>query len=428
MSTALLAACRHGVTGACIGLLILLPHGVTTLHAQEADRPPPVRVKSPFLDQLRGIEIGRLRLRPSFREEITFDDNIFLNDAGEGEGREADLIINTRPGIGASLGFNVLQIDASYVGQYRLYTIHPEQSTEGFEGDVDFDIQIADLLDIDGDFNAERGNRWFVEVSNDFSGKSDPLDDLIESDRVARLNDRFSLRTGYELSRKAEIAAFYRLNWFEVIENDFDRLDSLTQEVGVDYRHAIDPRLDVVGEIFYGHAMFFDSDLNDSRYVQGSAGLEGQLSRRASFSLHLGYQHREDLGNGNSTDGSDADEWIGRGALRYEIGPDTQAQLEFERSVQLATASNHKTTTIGRMLLTHHFTPKITGVARAEVQFEEPSRGGDSIRYRAGLRFDYRLTDWMTFDLDYLFQLNESEQPGRDFYNNRVTLGMNLQF
>ncbi|MBI4617782.1 MAG: outer membrane beta-barrel protein [Planctomycetes bacterium] len=383
---------------------------------------------SPFIEGLRGIEIGRVTIHPSFREEATFDDNIFLNDSGEGEGRVADLIFNTRPGIGVGFGFKVVQIDARYIAQYRRYILNPEESTTGLEGDFQFDVQIADLLDFESEVGGRRGSRLFFDFNNDLKADTQPLDDLFETERVARLVERYSAKGGYEISKKTQVALVHNLDYQEALNHDFERIDSLTLDIGLEAKHAITQRIDLVSESRYGQSRFFEDELNDSEFLEFLGGAEGQFSRRLSFSFLAGYHRRTNLGGGSNEDDSDADDFVGRGSLTYEIGPATQARVDLSRTVQLASGSNFKVTSIGRLRFTHQFTSKISGTLQGEVQRQEPSRGGDSTQYTASAKMEYRLTDWMFLDLEYQFRLNDSEVPSADFYNNRVTLGMNLTF
>ncbi len=421
--------CRHALIGICIGVLILLPHGVGFLYAQDSGGfEGGFQASSPFLDQLRGIEFGGLRIRPSFRQTITYDDNIFLNDAGEGEGREEDIISETQAGALLSFGLNVFEFDAKILPRYRYFMLHPEESTETLEGDFDFDFRIADLLDLKSDIGGRKGNRLFLETKNDVDLDSSPLDENLEPERLARISDNFFLKIGYELSKKAQIAGFYRLAYVESLENDFERINSLNHEAGLEFKYAVDPRLDYVAELLYGRAFHFERILDDSQYVQGLTGFEGQPARRLAFRFLAGAQHRFPIDSSPFVDENEVTALVFNGGATYEVGPNTRLGVDAIREIQLSTVSNFKTTTIGRVNVTHNFTPKITGVARAEVQHEEPSNGGESIRYKAGIRFDYRLTDWVHFDLEYEFQLNEAEERDADFYNNRVTLGMSLQF
>ena len=87
-------------------------HALEKPPKQQAEPEPGRQLKVPaWVKQMRKLKVWRIRFLPSYRQEVTFDDNIFLNDRGEGRGREADLIITERPGVRMEFNYKKINLN-----------------------------------------------------------------------------------------------------------------------------------------------------------------------------------------------------------------------------------------------------------------------------------------------------------------------------
>lgn len=424
----------NALTGLVLGLLVFLPRGVEVLYALEKSPKapaPPVQVRVPaWVKRIRNLRIWRIRFVPSYRQEITFDDNIFLNDRGEGKGREADLIITERPGVRVEFTYRKVNVSLDYRGEIRQYVNHPELNTRGFAGDVKLDLDIGldqDLIRI----QQQRG-RWYFKITDDIKGRTDAVD-LVDPKLVARLKNLLKVRTGLEFKR-GELYVEYENSYLYVFDSEFKRIQHMQHSVRLGSKMEVTPRWTVELMITPGLIDFDQGVLSDQQFVEVLARARGTLSPRLSTTLAIGYRHQRVVSQGASGDRSDFNGLVFDASMRWDLTQRTRLFVSAIRELQLSSVSNYKEATIGRISVVHELVPRrMIATLRLEVNHQQASDGPQSndprnTRFLAVLKLDYKFRSWLVFDISYQYQQNLSNQEDGDFYQNRVTVGMNFKF
>jgi len=427
---------RNALTGLVLGLLVFLPRGVEVLYALDKKQDTATKSRSPqahapaWVKRLGGLRIWRISFVPSYRQEVVFDDNIFLNNHGEGRGRQADLIITERPGVRVAFAYRQANVSLDYRGELRQYVHHPELNTRGFAGDVKLELNLGleqQLIKI----QRQRG-RFFFRANNDISGRTDAVD-LVSPELVARLRNQFTMRAGLEF-RGGEFYLQYNNKYVYVFEQEFKRIQHLQQSLTLGAKSQVTPRWTVELQLTPGLIEFDKSVLSDQQFIEVIGQARGTLSQNLSTTLRAGFRHQRVSRVGSNQDKSEFSGVVFNAALRWDLNQRTRLFLSAIRELQVSSVSNFKDATIAQVRLVHEFRPdRLLGTMSFEINHQRASDGPGkndprNTRFLAAFKLDYKFRSWLVFDISYQYQQNLSNQDDGEFYQNRLILGMNFKF
>jgi len=423
------------MTGLVLGLLVFLPRGVEVLYALEENpraEAPPAQVRVPtWVKRMRRLQVWRVSFSPSYRQHVTFDDNVFLNDRDEGRGRQADLIITERPGVRVAFAYRAVSVSLDYAGEIQQYVRHPELNTRGFAGDIQLELDLGLKKDKLLKLDLQR-RRWFVKVTNDVKGATDAVD-LASAKLVARVQNVFKLRTGLIL-KQGELYIEYGNSYLHVFDSELNQLQHMQHSLSLGAKSEISPRWTIDLRITPGLIDFERGTLSDQQFISVRAQARGKLSPRLSTTLSLGYRQQRVVNQGDNGDTSEFAGVAFAATLRWDLSQRTRLFVSAIRELQVSSVSNFKETTIGRISVVRELVARrLLASVELEVNHQKSSDGPErsdpqNTRFSAQLKLDYKFRSWLIFDISYQYQQNLSNQENGAFYRNTLSLGVNFKF
>ena len=371
------------------------------------------RFVKPFAPRLRA---GPLRIHPSLRTQIEYDDNILLEEKDERE----DVVYNIQPGAILELPIGTHQITAGYEADFEVFSKgrHSRQNDQNQNFFALADLRFPD---------------WYVNVLERLSETSGRSGTTF-TERIPRIDQSIHPKIGYRWKRLI-IESGFRHSVRDFRRQVDDSLDFQIVEFTQVFYYDLFARLKALLEYQFAQIDYDDNFTRNGTFNQVRVGLEGEVYRNLTVRLKTGGQWRNYEEDAKSTFKS----WVGEASAEYQARKNLKFQASFGREPIEATFGNvnYYTQHIFRLGAEYEFRPRWIAFSQFKYythHYAEPSQFGNIYAFRrdyhtsvrTGLRYLPR--EWFEIEMAYQFVQRDSNFPTLDYDNNRFSLSSTLSY
>jgi hypothetical protein len=403
-----------------LSLLVLAP----ALRAQEAVRPSlageaAAEARRQSIEQIPyNLLLGPVRFRFSITTGVEYNDNINLAETN----KQSDVIIRPQFNIDAIwpvTQLNTLKLDIGL--GYGFYLDHPNSNTNGVliqpGSQLAFDIFVQDFR---------------INLHDRFSLQQDPVAQLQLSNVAdyGRFENTAGVSVLWDLN-KAVLTFGYDHYTYVSTTDTFSYLDSNAEELSFSAYFALTSTTGAGIETSAVFDYYSQDFLNDSVTYSVGPFVETQITNYLKLRAAAGYQLIDFAGGGGVMDSSDSNDFYANVLLSHRLNAAITQTLSAGHESQLGVNSNYVALNYVRHTATWNI---INGVLLAtELFFEDGDDSGGIFsehiqRYGGAATVGYQLTPHITLGLRYQYTQKQSDQPGRDYKQNRVSLDGTYSF
>ena len=403
-----------------ISLCALAPAG----RAQEAVRPSlageaAAAARRQSTDEIPyNLLAGPVRFLFSVTTGIEYNDNINLAETDTQE----DVIIRPQFNINAIwpvTQLNTLKLDLG-IG-YSFYLDHPNANTNGVliqpGSQLSFDIFIQDFR---------------INLHDRFSLQQDPIGQLQLSNVVdyGRFENTAGISVLWDLNKAVLTLGYDHYNYISTTDT-FDYLDRNAEELTFSSYFAF---TSTTGGGIESSAVYsyYDQDvLNDSASFSVGPFVETQLTNYLKLRASAGYQLIDFDSGGVIQDDSDSDDFYANILLSHRINANIFQTLSAGHESQLGVNSNFVSLNFVRHTATWNIVNHT--LISTELFFEDGDDSGGIFsehiqRYGGAISLGYQFTKHVTLGLRYQYTQKQSDQPLRDYKQNRISIDGTYSF
>ncbi len=401
-------------------LLLLAPTG----YAQEAVRPSlageaAAEARRQSVEQIPyNLLAGPIRFLFSVTTGIEYNDNINLAETN----KQQDVIIRPQFNIDAIwpvTQLNTLKLDLGL--GYAFYLDHPNANTNGVliqpGSQLSFDIFIQDFR---------------INLHDRFSLQQDPVAQLQLSNVVdyGRFENTAGVSVLWDLNKAVLTFGYDHYNYISTTST-FDYLNRNAEELSFSAYFAF---TSTTGGGIESAAVFNTYDqnfLNDSVTYSVGPFVETQLTNYLKLRASGGYQLISFDGGGAVSDGSDSNDFYANILLSHRINASIFQTLSAGHESQLGVNSNYVALNYVRHTATWNIINRT--LLTTELFYEDGDDSGGIFsehiqRYGGAIALGYQFTKHVTLGLRYQYTQKQSDQPNRDYKQNRVSLDGTYSF
>jgi hypothetical protein len=403
-----------------LSLLVLAP----ALRAQEAVRPSlageaAAEARRQSIEQIPyNLLLGPVRFRFSITTGVEYNDNINLAETN----KQSDVIIRPQFNIDAIwpvTQLNTLKLDIGL--GYGFYLDHPNANTNGVliqpGSQLAFDIFVQDFR---------------INLHDRFSLQQDPVAQLQLSNVAdyGRFENTAGVSVLWDLN-KAVLTFGYDHYTYVSTTDTFSYLDSNAEELSFSAYFALTSTTGAGIETSAVFDYYSQDFLNDSVTYSVGPFVETQITNYLKLRAAAGYQLIDFASGGGVMDSSDSNDFYANVLLSHRLNAAITQTLSAGHESQLGVNSNYVALNYVRHTATWNI---INGVLLAtELFFEDGDDSGGIFsehiqRYGGAATLGYQLTPHITLGLRYQYTQKQSDQPGRDYKQNRVSLDGTYSF
>jgi hypothetical protein len=392
--------------------------------AQEAVRPSlageaAAESRRQNIDQIPyNIKVGPVKFRFSMTLGVEYNDNVNLseNDAQD------DVII--RPQFNVDALWPITQLNTLKLNLgigYGIYINHPEYNTNGLlvapGSQLSFDIFVSDFR---------------INFHDRFSLQQDPVSEVALSNVAdyGRFENTVGVSVLWDLNQIVATVGYDHYN-FVSTASEFDYLNRNAEQLMASVYYALNTTTGVGVET---SAVFnyYDQDvLNDSITYNIGVFAETQITSYLRLRAAVGYQIIQFDEGGTILDTSDADDFYGNLLLSHRINQNITETLALGHETQLGINSNY----ISLNYIRHTATWNIINrtLLSTELFYEDADDSGGLFsehihRYGGAFTVGYQFTQHLTLGVRYQYTQKDSDQPLRDYRQNRVSVDGTYSF
>lgn len=384
-----------------------------------SDFPRKIRRQLPELKAGRAIELGALKLHPSFESSIEYDDNILLSKS---DGKD-DVIFTQVPGLIGELRLGDHRLEAGYGMELLQFAKEQEENTTNHLAHGLAELNFDNLR---------------FELSDTFD------------DSTGRIFTETSARDHVLLNTVALIGRFDRPRWAMEGGWTHNTVDHRTSQFNLnDYGedvfsalagYQVLPKTLWLLEVDVGHVNYDRNLANaDQVYWQLFTGLRGELTPKLTSTLKIGFQDRQLSEVGGQGALSNFDGVVADMQLEFVPTKTDTLQLNYLRSVFPSTHGGNSWYRLDKISGSYRkrFLKKWLCTPSCSWQlndYPEPSTAGGVTKKRAdhfvqaGASLRYAIQEWMSAGVAYNFRTRNSNLNAFDYENNRVRVDLTLAF
>lgn len=436
--------------------LLIFGSALTVVNAQEAIRPSLAgeaasEARRQTIDQIPyNLMLGPLRFRVSATAGFEYNDNVnlasddtatFITPTGPVTLRtdsQSDFIF--RPQVNLDVlwpitQLNTLRLDIG-VG-YGIYFDHPEYNTNGVlvspNSQLAFDIFV-------GDFR--------INLHDRFSLEQDPVAEIALSNVAdyGRFQNTAGVSVLWDLNQ-AVVTLGYDHYTFISTTDEFSYLDRNAEQLTGSIAFTLTNTTGVGLEGAYVHSYYDENVLNDSDTYSGGAFLETQITNYLKLRIAGGYQAIQFDNTGLVNDAHNLNDYYANALLSHRVNAQITQTLSVGHESQLGVNSNFITLNYIRhtatwnlflhTLLSTEFFYEDADDSGGEGRFFatpgvvapfNPFAAEHVHRYGGAVTVGYQLTKHVTLGLRYQYTQKDSDQPLRDYRQNRIAIDGTYSF
>ena len=363
--------------------------------------------------------VGPIRFRFSATAGVEYNDNINLAQHDE---KQDDVIIRPQVNFDAIwpiTQLNTLRFDIG-VG-YSAYIQHSENNTDGVlitpGSQLAFDIFV-------GDFR--------INIHDRMSLQQDPITQaqLSNTANYGRFENTGGISVLWDLN-KVLLTVGYDHYTFVATNSDFDYINHNSEIVSGSMSVAATNTVNIGAE---GNAVFSYYDqhvLNDSTNFSAGGFIEAQLSTNLRVRGAAGYQWIDFDNNGLVGDQNNLSDFYANILISHRLNATLTQAVSAGHESQLGINSNYITLNYIRHTITWNIIRN--ALLTTEFFYEDADDSGGFINERfqrigAAGTVGYQLTPHITLGLRYQYTQKDSNVPGRNYIQNRVSLDGTYSF
>ncbi|HEY2615000.1 MAG TPA: hypothetical protein VGI42_04775 [Chthoniobacterales bacterium] len=440
-----------------IGLALLLPLlcAATIARAQDAVRPSlageaAAEARRQSIDNVPyNLQVGPIKFRFSATMGVEYNDNVNLTENGTANvaspgqpplfvttEKQSDFIFRPQFNVDALwpvTQLNTLKLDLG-VG-YAFYLDHSSYDTHGVlispGSQIGFDIFVSDFK---------------INFHDRFSLEQDPIAEVALSNVAdyGRFQNTAGVSVLWDLNKAVATIGYDHYN-FVSTTSAFDYLDRNAEMVTGSLDFTLSSTTGIGIEGTYVKTYYDQNVLNDSDDYTGGAFVETQLTSYLKLRVAGGYQAITFDNTGIVNDAHDVHDYYANALLTHRVNAVLSHSLSAGHETQLGVNSNF----VRLNYIRHTATWNILfhTLLSTELFYEDAKdSGGEGIfpvagvfpfnpfvaehihRYGGALSLGYQLTKHVTLGLRYQYTQKDSNQPLRDYRQNRIGLDGTYSF
>jgi len=403
-----------------LALLFLAP----LLRAQEAIRPSlageaAAEARRQSIEHIPyNLLVGPVRFRFSMTLGVEYNDNINLAERD----KQDDIIIRPQFNVDAIwpvTQLNTLRLDLG-VG-YDFYLNHSNANTNGIlispGSQLAFDIFVQDFR---------------INVHDRFSLQQDPVAELQLSNVVdyGRFENTLGVSVLWDLN-KAVLTFGYDHYTYVSTTDTFSYLDRNAEELTFSAYFALTSTTGGGLETSAVYTYYDQDFLNDSVTYTIGPFIETQITNYLKLRVSAGYQFINFDGGGGVGDSSDNNDFYANLLLSHRINPYITQTISAGHESQLGVNSNSVVLNYVRHTATWNIINRV--LLATELFYEDGDDSGGIFsehiqRYGGAVTLGYQLTPHITLGARYQYTQKQSDQPLRDYTQNRVSIDGTYSF
>jgi hypothetical protein len=395
-----------------------------SLRAQEAVRPSlageaAAEARRQSVEQIPyNLLAGPVRFRFSMTLGVEYNDNINLAERGKQE----DIIIRPQFNVDAIwpvTQLNTLRLDLGVA--YAFYLDHSNANTNGIlispGSQLAFDIFVQDFR---------------INVHDRFSLQQDPVAQLQLSNVVdyGRFENSLGVSVLWDLN-KAVLTFGYDHYTYISTTDTFSYLDRNAEELTFSAYFALTSTTGAGLETSAVYTYFDEDFLNNSVTYTVGPFVETQITNYLKLRAAAGYQFVSFDDGGVVGDTSDSNDYYANILLSHRINPFITQTIAAGHESQLGVNSNFIALNYVRHTATWNIINRV--LLATELFYEDGDDSGGLFsehiqRYGGALTLGYQLTPHITVGARYQYTQKQSDQPLRDYKQNRVSIDGTYSF
>jgi len=406
--------------------MILLPLFLVApaVPAQDAVRPSlageaAAEARRQSIEQIPyNLLVGPVRFRFSVTTGIEYNDNINLSETD----KQDDIIIRPQFNINAIwpvTQLNTLRLDLGL--GYSFYINHSEDDTNGViispGSQLSFDIFVQDFR---------------INIHDRFSLEQDPVSELQLSNVAdyGRFENTAGVSVLWDLN-KAVLTFGYDHYTYISTTDTFSYLDRNAEILTFSAYFALSSTTGAGLEMAAVYDYYNEAVLNNSVSYSVGPFVETQLSNYLKLRASVGYQFIDFDDNGLIRDTSDGNDFYANLLLSHRINAYISQTLAAGHETQLGVNSNFVALNYVRHTATWNIINHV--LLATELFYEDGDDSGGVFsehiqRYGGAATVGYQLTPHITLGLRYQYTQKQSDQPLRDYRQNRISFDGTYSF
>lgn len=438
-----------------LALLVLVLFGAPIVRAQDAIRPSlageaSAEARRQSIDQIPyNLQLGPMKLRFSATLGFEYNDNVNLAEDATAllPGPSGPVLVTTeqqsdfiiRPQINMNAlwpitQLNTLRLDVG-IG-YAFYMDHSDYNTNGLlvnpGSQLAFDIFV-------GDFR--------INIHDRFSLEQDPVAEIGLSNVAdyGRFQNTAGISVLWDLNAAVVTLGYDHYN-FVSTDDVFDYLDRNADILYGSIAFTPNATMSVGLEGAYVNTYYDQNIMNDSQTLSGGGFFETQITPNLKLRVAGGYQQIDFDNNGIINDANDLEDYYANGLLSHRVNSVLTHSLSAGHENQLGVNSNF--ITLNYVRHTANWNILYHTLLSTELFYEDAEDSGAGSlfilapgiplfnpfgaehihRYGGALTLGYQLTQHVTLGFRYQYTQKDSDQPLRDYRQNRVSLDGTYSF
>ena len=363
---------------------------------------------------------GPIRFRFSASVGIEYNDNINYAEVNELD----DFILRPQANVNAIwpiTQLNTLRLDLG-VG-YSFYLDHSDANTSGIllspGSQLSFDIFVSDFK---------------INFHDRFSLEQDPISEIGLSNTVdyGRFQNTAGVSVLWDLNTVVVTVGYDHYNYISTTD-DFDYLNRNAEIFGASVSVAATSTTSIGAEGNYVLTYYDDNVLNDSDSYSAGLFVETQVTSNVKLRVAGGYQWIDFEEGGFIMDSDNVEDFYVNLLLSHRINSSITHRISAGHESQLGINSNYIELNYVRHTATFNIINKT--LLSTELFYEDADDSGGFFidgeamnRYGGAVTLGYQLTRHVTLGARYQYTQKDSDQPLRDFKQNRVSLDGSYSF
>ncbi len=389
------------------------------LHIGVPQYPRRLNRELPEVAKEHGVDVGILKLHPSFVTRVEFDDNITLrkND------KEEDVIFTQQPGLVGEMKLGNHRIEGGYGMEILNYVKNEEENAINHLAHGLVELNFNDLQFLIEDNFEKSTNRLFSETS-----ARDEL--IINSIDVRALYDRphWAAETGW------------RHNTIDHQTPEFQPQDYNEDIAAFLAGYKVMPKTLALVETDFGWVYYDDNQRNaDQQYWQILTGVRGEPTEKISMTAKVGYQGRRLDDTTFAPSPTDFHDFVAESDVVFRMTEHDILRAGYDRTPRISTFASNGWYRQDQISGSYRkqFAEKwyITPFAAWQINRypESATLAGDTHNrsdnfVQTGLTLEYQIQDWLWARLKYNFRTRNSNFDALDYNNNRVIADVTFNY
>ena len=413
-----------------IGVLVTLAVSSPVMAAQDEDVysglpiglpefPRRVRLNLPELKPEHQIRLGILRLHPSFRSAIEYDDNITLASSDE----KGDVLFTEKPALVGEMKLGNHRLVAGYGMELVTFAKEQEENTTNHLAEGLLELNFNDLHLTVTETMENSVGRLFSETAARDHVLLNAVQILGRYDRP-----RWALESGWTHN-----TVDHRTDIFKVDSYGEDVLSVLGG-------YKMLPKTLALLETDLGMVNFdHNTRRADQWYWQLLTGVRGELTPKVTATLKIGFQGRQLSDVGGQGPQNDFDGVVADFEVHYAPKVSDVVRVDYVRAVRPSTFADNQWYREDKISLSYRkrvarkwiITPIYSWQSNAYP--EEATVAGNTARRKdyfnqVGAELRYEMREWASMGAAYNFRSRNSNLDAEDYLDNRFSVDVTVAF